>query len=639
VRRMDINGLSLSFRDSEKETQFLDSYFWLNLSHLRLCLTLSVIFFTIYAYTDFLLARESLRILLTIRFGIVVPAFLLVLILTYVRKDIYKRFWQGFNGFFVLLSGLSYIIITALGAPPYGHSMYVGVIFCLFFGYTFIRFRFIWATLSGLALTAAYIFNAFRIIDVPGPLLAIQIPILVGVNALGMLVAYHMEFSARQAFHLNRLLQVEKEHVDEINRKLENTVRNRTAELLVSNQRLTAKLEELKKSEQERTSLEKQLAQAQKMEAVGRLAGGVAHDFNNILQAIIGCIELARMAEDRDEQLKYIDEVGEGAVKAAALTRQLLAFSRQQVIELRKIDLNDLIENFLKMIRRTIGENMELTFTPCRGPAQIRADRGQVEQILLNLCVNARDAMPKGGRILIETTFHSLDESFCEKNLEARAGDFFALAVTDNGCGMDQITLSRIFEPFFTSKEHGRGTGLGLATVYGIVKQHKGFIDVYSEPGRGSCFKVYLPAVSGQVVHPSVSVPVAAVGGTETIFLAEDNESVRRFADILLRNAGYTVITAADGRESLELLEKKIADVDMAILDVIMPYCGGQEVYRAIRRMRADLPVLFSSGYSTNAEETNFVTAEGLELIQKPYEPSILLKKIRDVLNASGPHR
>ena len=639
VRSMDLSGWNLSFRDADKESLFLDSYFWLNLSHLRLCLTLSVIFFTVYAYTDFLLARDSLRILLTIRFGIVVPAFLLVLILTYVRTDVYKRFWQGFNGFFVLLSGLSYIIITALGRSPYGHSMYVGVIFCLFFGYTFIRFRFVWATLSGLALTAAYIYNAFRIIEVPPPLLAIQIPILMGVNALGMLAAYHLEFSARQAFHLNSLLQDEKEHVGQMNRKLENTVRDRTAELRISNKNLAAKLEELKKSEQERSSLEKQLAQAQKMEAVGRLAGGVAHDFNNILQAIIGCIELARRTEDDVEQRKYIDEIGDGAMKAAALTRQLLAFSRQQVIELKKISLNDLIENFLRMIRRTIGEDIKVTLIPCEGPALVRADQGQVEQILLNLCVNARDAMPKGGVILIETAFHRLDEEYCGKNLEARAGEFIALSVSDTGCGMDQVTMSRIFEPFFTSKRQGRGTGLGLAMVYGIVKQHGGFIRVYSEPGKGSRFKVYLPAVNGQVTRLAASESLSEVGGTETIFLAEDNESVRRFAGKLLRNAGYNVITAGDGRESIELLEKKIADVDIAILDVVMPYCGGQEVYRAICRLRPDLPVLFSSGYSANAEQTDFAAAEGLELIQKPYKPSLLLKKIRDILDSSNTDR
>ena len=632
---MDIHGFSLSFRDPEKESQFLDSYFWLNLSHLRLCLILSAIFFTIYAYTDLLLARESLRVLLIIRFGIVVPFFLLVLILTYVRTDIYKHFWQGFNAFFVFLSGLSYIIITALGTPPYGHSMYVGVIFVLFFGYTFIRFRFVWATLSCLALTAAYIFNAFRIIDVPLPLLAIQIPILMGVNVLGMLAAYHLEFSARQAFHLNSLVQKEKEHVDEVNRKLENTVRDRTAELLVSNKNLAAKLEELKRSEQERSHLEKQLAQAQKMEAVGRLAGGVAHDFNNILQAIIGCIELAKMAEDSSEQRKYIDEISEGALKAADLTRQLLTFSRQQVMELKNISFNELIENFLKMVRRTIGEDVELQFSPSEGPAQVRADRGQLEQVILNLCVNARDAMPKGGRIQIATALRSFDEDYCKKYLEAKPGEFVELSVADNGCGMDQITLNLIFEPFFTTKGYGHGTGLGLATVYGIVKQHKGFIQVTSEPGKGSCFKVYLPSANGKVTRISVPERVELVGGMETIFLAEDDESVRRFAEKLLRSVGYEVITAVDGRESIELLEKNIFNVDMAILDVIMPFCGGEEVFRHIRRRRAGLPVLFSSGYGVDAEHTRFVASEGLELIQKPYEPSALLKKIREILDVS----
>ena len=634
---MDIKGLSLSFRDSEKEIQFLDSYFWLNLSHLRLCLTLSVIFFTVYAYTDLLLARESLRFLLVIRFGLVIPAFLLVLILTYVRTDVYKLFWQGFNGFFVLLSGLSYIIITALGTPPYGYAMYVGVIFCLIFGYTFIRFRFVWATLTGLTLTAAYIFNAFRIIDVPETLLAIQIPILLGVNILGMLSAYHLEFSARQAFHLNTLLKDEKAHVDEANRKLEDTVKQRTEELLATNKNLTVKLAELEKSEQERSRLERQLTQAQKMEAVGRLAGGVAHDFNNILQAIIGCIELAKLTDDNSEQRKYIDEVGESALKAAALTRQLLAFSRQQVIELKTISMNELVDNFLKMIRRTIGADVDLQFVSCEGPALVRADRGQLEQVLLNLCVNSRDALPKGGHILIETGFHCLDEKYCRDNPEARPGDYIELSVTDNGCGMDQVTLSKIFEPFFTSKGPGHGTGLGLSTAYGIVKQHEGFIRVYSEPGKGTCFKVYLPAVEGGVAGLSIPGTIRILGGTETIFLAEDDESVRRFASKLLSGAGYNVISAADGMESIEILEKNISGVDLAILDVVMPRGGGKEVFQEIRRLRPDLPVIFCSGYSGNTKQTEFIAAGGMELIQKPYEASALLEKIREILEARPP--
>ena len=288
------------------------------------------------------------------------------------------------------------------------------------------------------------------------------------------------------------------------------------------------------------------------------------------------------------------------------------------------------------MVRRTIGEDVELQFSPCEGPAQVRADRGQLEQVILNLCVNARDAMPKGGRIQIETAFRSFDEGYCKKYLEAKPGEFVELSVTDNGCGMDQTTLNLIFEPFFTTKGYGHGTGLGLATVYGIVKQHKGFIQVTSEPGKGSCFKVYVPSATGRITRFSAPErAVELVGGTETIFLAEDDESVRRFAEKLLRSLGYEVITAVDGRESIDLLGEKISDVDMAILDVIMPFCGGEEVFRHIRRLRADLPVLFSSGYGVNAEHTRFVASEGLELIQKPYEPSALLKKIREILDAS----
>jgi two-component system, cell cycle sensor histidine kinase and response regulator CckA len=391
-----------------------------------------------------------------------------------------------------------------------------------------------------------------------------------------------------------------------------------------------------KQAEEEREQLEGQLRQAQKMEAIGQLAGGVAHDFNNLLQAMLGYGEIALNGVEGDSSVHAdIEEVLKAGHRAKTLVRQLLAFSRRQVLEMQDVDLNLLIGDLMKMIRRVIGEHITLEVISGHELGVVRADAGQLEQILMNLCVNARDAMPEGGTITIETENVLIDDMYADTHPWVEPGRYVLTSVTDTGCGMDEETIGSIFEPFFTTKEVGEGTGLGLSTVYGLVKQHLGVVHAYSELDRGTSFKVYLPVIerSAAAVGDKIEGPV--VGGSETILLAEDDDAVRELTASILERAGYTVFVVSDGEEALRTFEEHADEIDLALLDVVMPGLGGRSVFEAIRATHPRTRVLFSSGYSMNAVHTNFVLDEGLTLLRKPYQRDELLRKLREVLDGS----
>lgn len=384
----------------------------------------------------------------------------------------------------------------------------------------------------------------------------------------------------------------------------------------------------------ERKLIEERFHQSQKMEAIGLLAGGIAHDFNNILQAIVGYADLAKagLAED-DSRFDDISEIRNCADRAAELTRQLLAFGRRQVLELKDIDLNDLTKGLLRMLRRVIGEDIVLDCILGHRLGIIHADPGQMGQVILNLCVNARDAMPNGGHLTIETENVRITEEYCRTHVWAQQGHFILLTVTDTGMGMSEETCSKIFEPFFTTKDVSKGTGLGLSTVYGIVHQHDGFINVYSEVGKGTMFKIYLPLVERHAEEIDSIVLGEVTGGTETILVAEDDEAIRRLAKRVFERAGYTVLLVKDGPDALLVLNKHADCISLALLDVVMPGASGKDVYDAIRSINPDIRVLFTSGYSDNAIHTRFVLDEGLRLIRKPYDSDTLLREVRAVLD------
>ena len=383
--------------------------------------------------------------------------------------------------------------------------------------------------------------------------------------------------------------------------------------------------------------METQLLQAQKMESVGRLAGGIAHDFNNMLGVILGHTELALLQADENHDL-YSDlkEIQTAAKRSADITKQLLAFARKQTISPRQLDLNTTVERMLNMLHRLIGENIDLVWQPAAHLWSVKLDPSQIDQILANLCINARDAISGVGKLTIETGNKSFDEVYCSEHHGFIPGDFVLLAVSDNGCGMDEDILENLFEPFFTTKETGKGTGLGLATVYGIVKQNNGFINVYSEPGQGSSFKIYLPRlVTDKDTDKAVPQKKAAAGGTETILLVEDEPSILKMTRMMLERKGYTVLSAAIPSEAVEKANNHSGSIDLLMTDVVMPEMNGRALAEKITDLFPDIRRLFMSGYTANVIAHQGILDDGVAFIQKPFSMTDLTVKVRKVLDTA----
>ena len=386
----------------------------------------------------------------------------------------------------------------------------------------------------------------------------------------------------------------------------------------------------------ERKRLEEQLLQSQKMEAVGQLAGGVAHDFNNILTAIVGYTDLlAADFSPNSRELEDLEEIRKAARRAAALTRQLLSFSRKQMLEPRIIDLNGVVTNLEKMLRSLISENIELKTALATGLGAARADPNQIEQVIMNLAINARDAMPEGGTLTIETGNATLDENYAARHVSVVPGAYVMLAVTDTGCGMNEETKARMFEPFFTTKPPGRGTGLGLSTVYGIVKQSGGNIWLYSEPGRGTTFKIYLPTVAALPEDIGKVVPVeAARHGGGTVLVVEDDDQLRRLTHRALAARGYTVLEADRGRAALDIARRHKGMIDLLLTDVVMPDTNGRKLADALRAARPGLRVLYMSGYPDGAIASHGMLEHGVAYLAKPFTTEAITRKVREVLDA-----
>jgi nitrogen-specific signal transduction histidine kinase/CheY-like chemotaxis protein len=387
----------------------------------------------------------------------------------------------------------------------------------------------------------------------------------------------------------------------------------------------------------DRKQLEEQLRQAQKMEAVGRLAGGIAHDFNNLLMVIQGYADLLteRLA-DGDPLRRNAEQIQTASQRATSLTRQLLAFSRKQMLAPKVLNVQSVVAEMEKILRRLIGEDIQLETSSAPDLGLIKADRSQIEQVILNLAVNARDAMPEGGRLTIETANVELDKAAAHPPAVLSPGKYVMLAVTDNGCGMDAETQAHIFEPFFTTKEKGKGTGLGLATVYGIVKQSGGYVWVYSEPGRGTSFKVYLPRIEDEPTargRDGKTDTRALPRGSETVLLVEDEKGVRELAREYLELVGYTVIEAEDGHTALELAAMHVGPIQLLMTDVVMPGISGRELAGRVKAIRPDIKILFMSGYTDQSVVHHGILDTDAALLQKPFTMAALAAKLREILN------
>ena len=391
---------------------------------------------------------------------------------------------------------------------------------------------------------------------------------------------------------------------------------------------------ELKSAEAEREQLHSQLLHSQKMEAIGELAGGIAHDFNNILTAIIGYAHLFKMKAKENDQLRtYAENILSLSDRATNLTQGLLALSRKQIINLRPVSINEIIRNVEKLLLRIIGEDIELKTILADREVTVMADVGQMEQVLMNLATNARDAMTEGGQLTIETDVVEVDNKFKKTHGFGKPGTYVLISETDTGAGMDDKTKGRIFEPFYTTKDVGKGTGLGLSIVYGIIKQHDGYINVYSEPGKGTTFKIYLPLIKAEAEREMPKIMLSPETGNETLLLAEDDKEVRAFTREILTEFGYAVVEASDGEDAIAKFTENKDRIQLLLLDVIMPRKNGKEAYDEIKRIRPDMRALFMSGYTADVIHKKGIVDEGLNFISKPVSPTVLLKKVRDMLD------
>jgi PAS domain S-box-containing protein len=392
---------------------------------------------------------------------------------------------------------------------------------------------------------------------------------------------------------------------------------------------------ELKRAEEEKAVLQEQLRHSQKMEAIGRLAGGIAHDFNNLLTVIKGYSQLSSFELKEGDPLRVnIDEIQNAAERAASLTRQLLAFSRRQVMEMKVLDLNTLLRDLEKMLRRVIGEDIEMVIQLAEDLGRVRADVGQIEQVIMNLAVNAKDAMPSGGKLTIETANVELDESYARNHIDVKHGHYVMFSVSDTGVGMSPEVRERIFEPFFTTKEQGKGTGLGLSTTYGIVKQSEGHIWVYSAQGKGTTFKIYLPRVNEPLEEIRKEVLKEELPrGNETVLIVEDEEEVRKLAGKILEKQGYRILETFNGDDALVACERRKSPIHLMLADIVMPGMSGSELAKLLKPLYPEIKILYMSGYTDNAIVRHGVLEKGVNYIQKPFTMEGLARKVREVLD------
>jgi two-component system, cell cycle sensor histidine kinase and response regulator CckA len=393
---------------------------------------------------------------------------------------------------------------------------------------------------------------------------------------------------------------------------------------------------ELKDAEQrrERVQLESQLQLLERFDSLGRLAGGISHDFNNVIGAILGWAEIGECEAPAGSELQgHFRKIRTQAERASGLTGQLLAFARHQVLQPEKIDLNHSISGMVTVVQSGMGESIRFERLLEPDLQVIEADRSQMEQVIMNLCINARDAMPNGGSLIVRTRNVELDDDFCHHHSHARPGRYVLLEISDTGVGMDSVTLDRIFEPFFTTKKPGKGTGLGLATVYGIVKQHEGFIDVESEPGKGTSFRIYFPSTTGAPSGRNSDKPQMSVAGNETVLVAEDHEGLRELIDKVLTSHGYKTIITDNGDHAVRLFKEHFGKIQIVVLDVIMPVLSGPEAYDRMSAIRKGVPVIFTTGHTAEVVSLNSRLEAGAVFLQKPYAPHKLIQMVRSTLD------
>ncbi|MEN8201567.1 MAG: ATP-binding protein [Bacteroidota bacterium] len=630
-----LNRITLAFSGeiSQYESDFRDDYFNRSIDPMRFSLILSIFFFGIFAFLDAVLLPELKNMFWFIRFGIITP--LLIAVIGFSLSRGFKKFMQPVLSATMYLTGLSIIVMIIFAANVAEHyTYYAGLILIFIIGYTFIKARFIYATVVGWSIVASYEVAAIWLSDTPIEILINNNFFFISANVIGMFISYFMEQSVRRDFYMRILLEKEQEKVKAANNALEKSVQERTRQLTLANKDLKKEIEIRKHHEKEKTKLEGQLLQLQKMETIGTLAGGIAHDFNNILTPILGYTEMALEELSDESVLRYdIEQINSAAIRGKDLVQQILTFSRQMDFDKKPIKLDDVVREVLKLIRASFPSSIEIKQDLDSNCGTVLADSTQMHQIIMNLCTNAYHAMSNTGGVLsVSLDKQSVSPRQIGGSVKIQKGIYVRLIIADTGHGMDKRTIERIFEPFFTKKEVGSGSGLGLSVVHGIVSNNNGAIEVESEPGKGSKFIIYLPQHS-EHQDSEGDVSQKAKKGKGNILFVDDEKEITFMGKRMLESLGYNVDIKTDSQTALQDFKKNPEKYDLLVTDQAMPRMTGTELIGEIKQIRPDLKTIIITGYQdsipVNATEQYGIT----NIISKPLILSEFSDLIRTVLS------
>ena len=631
---MTFNKLTLSFTGklSKYESEYLEDYFVSSLNPFRFSLILALAFYGAFALLDERAVPELKNVFWFIRFAVVYPVLLAVFTFSYFNS--FRKYMQFLIACIMVITGLGIIVMIILASKVSNYSYYAGLMLIFIFGYTFIRARFIYASFAGWLIVIAYEISAIWISNTPPTILISNNYFFISANIIGMFIGYSLELSSRRNFHMRKLLELEQEKVRSANNTLENRVIERTQQLTDTNLKLKKEIAVRVKSEKRRSELETQLFQLKKIETIGTLAGGIAHDFNNILTPILGYTDMALEELPEESTLRFdMEQINNAAIKGKDLVQQILTFSREVNVERKPVRLNQVILEVTNLLKASLTPGIEINTSIHPAVGTILADPIHLHQIFMNLCTNAIHAMKNTGGILdIKLDIINIDQKLARQLNNLKIGNYVRIKLSDTGHGMDRRTKERIFEPFFTRKEVGSGSGLGLSVVHGIVSNYEGAITVDSTPEKGTSFTVYLPQHTADMENEN-DLADRLTGGVEHILFVDDEQDITFMGKKMLENLGYKVTTKTDSNEAYEEYRANPAKFSLLVTDQKMPRMLGTELAEKMRTINPGLKVIVITGYIDKLSEEEISNNGSFEVLMKPIKMSEFSKVIRKVLD------